>query len=169
MSILGSLLPMTIPVSGRFGQRLLSGPVTDCCRPISLKNGIETIVFYARFFDTSFRSRHSISQNESCPSHCVQASPNSPSVLPAQATLPFVADFARLPPPRTHRHMRLDMLLVNHLSQNFRGAVIGVADQPVRFEIKAIFNPLNHRLGGVNLIGLMGGCRLNVNHNPGIN
>src|SRR5207253_9141413 len=30
-------------------------------------------------------------------------------------------------------------------------------------------NPLNHRLGGVNLIGLMGGCRLNVNHNPGIN
>src|SRR5437899_3340013 len=61
--------------------------------------------------------------------------------------------------------MRLDLLLVNHPSQNCRGAVIGVADQSVGSEIKAIFNPLNHRLGGVDLIDLVGGCRLNVDHN----
>jgi hypothetical protein len=61
--------------------------------------------------------------------------------------------------------MRLDLLLVNHPSQNFRGAVIGVTDQAVRFEIKAILDPLDHRLGRIDFVGLVGRGRLDVNHN----
>lgn len=62
--------------------------------------------------------------------------------------------------------MRCDPLLLDHPTQQSRGTVGRVADQPVRLEIKTVLYPFDHGLGGRDLVTAVGGTGLDIHDDP---
>src|SRR5260370_10380866 len=62
------------------------------------------------------------------------------------------------------RHMRIDAFLLNHPAKHCPCSVRRVAHQASGFETKALFDSIDHRLGGLHLLRSMCRCGFNIDN-----
>ena len=65
-----------------------------------------------------------------------------------------------------NRYVRIDAFLLNHPRKHRPCSVGRVTDQTFGFECEALFNPIDHRLGGLHLLRSVCRCGLNIDDDP---